>query len=190
MLHHERLCPPVQGGVGVGHDFVARQCREVWEESRVDQRGIGEALKERHCKMRKCIHWELGRYWGGAERGLPVKWHDVRAQACAKGLMRVRRPSFEQPSGKTLKSASRTRVYVGKTLWYIGSHLKSSNGIHTHPLNLCNSILAKMDMLIMSDRGHFLNINSLNMILFGQLTPFGKLAFFEFCPSFLSPDAI
>ena len=37
MPHHERLCLPFQGAVGVGHDFVARQCREVGEESRVDQ---------------------------------------------------------------------------------------------------------------------------------------------------------
>ena len=41
----------------------------------------------------------------------------------------------------------------------------------------------------MSDRVYFLNINSLNMILFSQLTCFGKLAFFEFHPLFLSPDA-
>ena len=41
----------------------------------------------------------------------------------------------------------------------------------------------------MSDSVHFLNIDFLNMILFSQLTRFGKLAFFEFCPSFLSPDA-
>ena len=41
----------------------------------------------------------------------------------------------------------------------------------------------------MSNRVHFFNINSLNMILFSQLTRFGKLAFFEFRPSFLSPDA-
>ena len=49
--------------------------------------------------MRECIHWEVGTNWGGAERGLPVKWHDIRVQACAQGPMRVRRPSFEQ-SGK------------------------------------------------------------------------------------------
>ena len=36
MLHHECLCRPFQGSVGAGHDFVARQCREVGEESRVD----------------------------------------------------------------------------------------------------------------------------------------------------------
>jgi len=41
----------------------------------------------------------------------------------------------------------------------------------------------------MSDRGHFLNIDTLNWILFSQLTRFGKLSFFNFCPSFLSPDA-
>ena len=39
MLHHERLCRPLQGAVGVGHDFVARQSRDVREESRVDKRG-------------------------------------------------------------------------------------------------------------------------------------------------------
>ena len=36
----------------------------------------------------------------------------------------------------------------------------------------------------MSDRVHFLNINSLNMILFCQLTRFGQLAFFNFVPHF------
>jgi len=41
----------------------------------------------------------------------------------------------------------------------------------------------------MSDRGHFLNIATLNRILFSQLTRFGKLSFFNFRPSFLSPDA-
>jgi len=41
----------------------------------------------------------------------------------------------------------------------------------------------------MSDRGHFLNIDTLNRILFSQLTLFGKLSFFNFHPSFLSPDA-
>jgi len=41
----------------------------------------------------------------------------------------------------------------------------------------------------MSDRGHFLNIDTLNRILFSELTRFGKLSFFNFRPSFLSPDA-
>jgi len=41
----------------------------------------------------------------------------------------------------------------------------------------------------MSDRGHFLNIDTLNRILFSQLTRFGKLSFFNFRPSFLSLDA-
>ena len=109
MLYHERLCPPLQGGVGVGHDFVARQSREVREEGRVDQRGIREALKERNGKMRECIHWEMGTYLGGAERGLPVKWHDIRVQACAQGPMRVRRPSFDQ-SGKGPAEAGRGGV--------------------------------------------------------------------------------
>ena len=52
MLHHESLCRPFQGTVGVGHDFVARQCREVGEESRVDQWGKREALNEQKSKMR------------------------------------------------------------------------------------------------------------------------------------------
>ena len=52
MLHHERLCPPLQGAVGVGHDFVTRQRREVGEESGVDQQGVREALKEGKGKMR------------------------------------------------------------------------------------------------------------------------------------------
>ena len=84
MLHYERLCPPLQGVVGVGHYFVARPCREVREESRVDQRGIRDALEEWNSKVRKCIHWEMGRDWGGAERGLPIKWHGIRVQACAQ----------------------------------------------------------------------------------------------------------
>ena len=78
MLHHERLCPSPQGTVGVGHDFVARQCREVGEERRVDHRGIEKALKEGEGKVRKCIYGEMGTYWGGAERGIPVEWHDIR----------------------------------------------------------------------------------------------------------------
>ena len=41
----------------------------------------------------------------------------------------------------------------------------------------------------MSDSVHFLNIDFLNMISFSQLTRFGKLAFFEFRLSFLSPNA-
>jgi len=41
----------------------------------------------------------------------------------------------------------------------------------------------------MSDRGHLLNIDTLNRILFSQLTRFGKLSFFNFHSSFLSPDA-
>ena len=66
MLHNESLSPPFQGAVGVGHDIVARQCREVREESRVDQRGKREALKEGKSKMHQCIHREMGAHWGGA----------------------------------------------------------------------------------------------------------------------------
>ena len=95
MLHHESLCPPLQGSVGVGHDFVARQCREVREESRVDQRGNREALKEGESKMRKCIYREVGAYWGGAEWSFPVEWHNVRSQARAQGPMRVGCPGPE-----------------------------------------------------------------------------------------------
>ena len=109
MLHHERLCTPLQGAVGFDHDFVARQCREVGEESRVDQRGIREALKEGNGEVRKCIHWEMGTYWGGLEWGLPVEWHAIRVQACAQGPMRVRRPIFEQ-SGKGPAAAGRGGV--------------------------------------------------------------------------------
>ena len=36
MVHNECLCLPFQSAGGVGHDFVARQCQEVGEESRVD----------------------------------------------------------------------------------------------------------------------------------------------------------
>ena len=109
ILHHERLCPPPQGWVGVGHDFVARQCREVGAESRVNQRGIRVPLKERNGEMGQCIDWEVGTYWGGAEWGLPVEWHDIRVQACAQGPMRVRCPSFER-SGKEPAEAGRGGV--------------------------------------------------------------------------------
>ena len=83
MLHHESLSPPLQGAVGVDHDFVARQCQEVREESRVDQRGKREALKEGESKMRQCVYREVGGYRGGAERSFPVEWHNVRSQAHA-----------------------------------------------------------------------------------------------------------
>ena len=59
--------------------------------------------------MRECIHWEVGTNWGGAERGLPVKWHDVGVKACAQGPMRVRRPSFQQ-SGEGPAEAGRGGV--------------------------------------------------------------------------------
>ena len=60
MLHHESLCPPLQGAVGVGHDFVARQCREVREESGVDQWSSRESLKEGESKMRQWVYREVG----------------------------------------------------------------------------------------------------------------------------------
>ena len=41
----------------------------------------------------------------------------------------------------------------------------------------------------MSDRVHFSNRNPLNVIIFSQLTGFGKLSFVNVRPSFLSPDA-
>ena len=95
MLHHECLCPPVQGTVGVGHDFVARQCREVRKERRVNHWGEGEDLKEGQSEMRQCIYPVMGTHWRGAERGLPVEWHDIGIQACAQGPMRVRCPGLE-----------------------------------------------------------------------------------------------
>ena len=95
MLYHESLSLPFQGAVGVGHDFVTRQCREVEEERRVDQWGKGEALEEGKRKMRQCIHLEVGAHWGGAERSLPVEWHDVRSKAGAQGPMRVRCSGLE-----------------------------------------------------------------------------------------------
>ena len=101
-----------------------------------------------------------------------------------------RRFSSLSPSGKNLNSASWSRVYVGESLWYIGWLLKSSNGIQAHPVNLSIPFSAKMDMLMMFNIIHFSNINSLNMILFSQLTRFGKFSFFYFRPSFLSPDAL
>ena len=73
MLYHESLCPPFQGTVSVGHDFVARECGEVREESRVAQQGKREARKEAKSKMHQCIHREVGAYWGGWERSFPVE---------------------------------------------------------------------------------------------------------------------
>ena len=49
-------------------------------------------------------------------------------------------------SGNNQTSAFRTRVYVGKSLWYIGRHLKSTYDIHEYSVNLFNSFSAKMDM--------------------------------------------
>ena len=60
MLHHERLCPPLQGAVGVGPDFVATQCWEVRKESRVDHWCKGEARKEGQSEMPQCIYREMG----------------------------------------------------------------------------------------------------------------------------------
>ena len=95
---------------------------------------------------------------------------------------------IQATSGKNLNSASWSRFYIGTSLWYIGRHLKSFKGIHVHSVNLFTSFSAKMDMLIMSDRVYFSNINSLNVILFSRLTCFGKLAFFNFRHLFLTSD--
>ena len=95
MIHHESLCLLFQGAVGVGHDFVARQYREVREESRVDQQGKRKALVEGKSKMCQCIHWEMGAQWGGGERSFPVEWQHVRSPARAQGLMGVRCPGLE-----------------------------------------------------------------------------------------------
>ena len=95
MLHHEGLCRPLHGAVGVGHDFVARQCREVRKESRVNHWGKGQAIKEGVSQVRQCIYREMGTHWGGAERSLQVEWHEVRIQACAQGPIRVRCPGLE-----------------------------------------------------------------------------------------------
>ena len=59
--------------------------------------------------MRKCIHWKMSTYWQGAQRGIPVKWHDIRVQARAQGQVRVQRPSFEQ-SGEGPAEAGRGEV--------------------------------------------------------------------------------
>ena len=67
VLQHERMCAPFQGTVGIGHDFVARQCREVMEEGRVDKRGKRKALEEGKSKMHKCIQWEMGAHWRSEE---------------------------------------------------------------------------------------------------------------------------
>ena len=96
MLHHERVYPPFPGPVGVGHDFIARQCREVREESRVDQRGKRKTREEGKSKVRQFIHWEMGAHWGGAERSLLVERHNVRGQACTQSPMGVRCPGLKQ----------------------------------------------------------------------------------------------
>ena len=77
MFHQESLCLPREGSVGIGHDFVARQCREVREESRVDHRGKREALNEGESKVCQCIYREVDAYWGGPEWRFPVEWHNV-----------------------------------------------------------------------------------------------------------------
>ena len=59
MLHNECLYPSLQGAVGIGHDFVARQCQEVRKEGRVDHWGKGEALNEGESEVRQCIHGEV-----------------------------------------------------------------------------------------------------------------------------------
>ena len=59
MIHHESLCPPLQGKVGLGHDCVATQCREVREESRVDQQGKRLLRQGGKSKMRQAIHREM-----------------------------------------------------------------------------------------------------------------------------------
>ena len=64
MLYYEGLCPPFYAAVGVGHEFVARQCREVREKSRVDQRGKRKALEKGKSKKRQCVQWEIGAQWG------------------------------------------------------------------------------------------------------------------------------
>ena len=81
MLHHESLCPPFQGAVGVGHDFVARhwQCRQVREESRVDKWSKRKALEEGKSKMCQCVHWAIGAHWGEGEQGVPFDWYGVRS---------------------------------------------------------------------------------------------------------------
>ena len=79
MFHHEGLWLPLQSATGVGHDFVAGQCREVREERRVDERGTGEVFKEGKSKMGQCVHWEICADWRGAEQSSPIEWHNVRS---------------------------------------------------------------------------------------------------------------
>ena len=96
MLYYERLCLPFQGAVGVDHDFVARQFREVRKESRVDQRGKRKALEEGKSNMCQCIHWEMGAHWGGGEWSFPVERHEFRSKARAQGPMGVGCPGLQQ----------------------------------------------------------------------------------------------
>ena len=95
MRHYESLCPPFEGVLDVGHDFLARQCREVREESRVDQQGKREAEMEGKSEMHQCIHREMDAYWGGAERNFQVEWHNIRGQALAPGRTRIGCPGLE-----------------------------------------------------------------------------------------------
>ena len=88
MLYHESLCPPFQGAVGVGHDCVRRQCREVREESSVDQRDKRKALEEGKSKMHQCIHWEMGAQWG---RG----WGVFQLSGMTLGARRVHRARWK-----------------------------------------------------------------------------------------------
>ena len=77
IFHHKSLCRPFQGTVGVGHDFVARQCHEVREETRVDKQSKRKAFDEGKSKMRQCIHWEMGVHWEGGEWSFPVERHNI-----------------------------------------------------------------------------------------------------------------
>ena len=78
--------------VDVGHDFVARQGREVREKSRVDKRGKGGALQKEESKFRQCIYWQMGAHWGVVQRSFSVEWHNIRNQASAQGPVGIRCP--------------------------------------------------------------------------------------------------
>ena len=99
------------------------------------------------------------------------------------------KPVIQALSGKNHNSAPYHRVYGWNSLQYIARYLKSSYSIYTYSVNLFNSFSTTMDMLIISNRVLFSNINFWNMILFSQLTAFGKLSFFNFGLLYLSLDA-
>ena len=59
------------------------------------------------------VHWEMGAYWGVAERSFPVEWHHIRCQACAQGPMGLGCSGLKH-CGKKPAEARRGRVGGGR----------------------------------------------------------------------------